>query len=146
MKPRFNLIHKFFKVPEMRTTKSGKLMATFGVPVSSSKESPTFWINCMAMGTLAERLEHIEKDDEFYIAGDISENAYTRRDGSEVLTIQVWLDTVRSCMARPEWDNPGQQQSGWQDDTAKPEPAVKDWDTGKPVSDFPPIEDDDIPF
>lgn len=88
--------------PELRYTPSGAMSLSFSVAVSKKRgdEELTNWYNVTAWGKLAEILEgqcgagRFVKGSQAAVIGDLTQRAYTTRDGREGTSLDVWADSV----------------------------------------------------
>jgi single-strand DNA-binding protein len=125
------LVGNLGKDPEVRSTGSGKKVATFSVATSSKSrgEEVTTWHNIVAWEKLAEICEqYLKKGSKVYIQGRTSHRSYDDRDGNKKFITEVIADQMQ--MLSPRSEGSGGQQSRPTQQAAEP----------------PFNPDDDIPF
>ena len=111
---RVHLIGNTGKDPEIRTTGSGKKVASFSLATSESykdhsgqKQTETQWHNIKAWGNLAEVAEkYIRKGQLLYIDGKVTYSSYDDKDGNKKYVTEIIASNI--------------QMLGKKDDAAKP--------------------------
>ena len=125
------LVGNLGKDPEVRSTGSGKKVATFSVATSSKSRGEEFttWHNVVAWEKLAEICEQfLKKGSKVYIQGRTNHRSYDDRDGNTKYITEVIADQMQMLSPRSE----GQGRPAEQRPAAAPQQP------------FNP--DDDIPF
>lgn len=126
------LIGNTGKDPEIRTTSTGKKVATFSLATSENRKNDsgekittTMWHNIVAWSPLAEVAEqYIKKGQQLFIQGRINYRDYTDRDGNTRHITEIIASTIQMIGAKK------------QDDVAiRPEPQATGKQTHK--SDLP---------
>lgn len=116
---------------EIKNTKNGKTLVTFSVAdsVYSNGKQDTQWINCVDFrsATAEKLMPYLKKGQQVFITGECSLNKYQANDGSERISLQCSVSSIKLCGSKKE-----------SNDSA---PAKK---TSAVATD--PFADDDIPF
>lgn len=125
------------KDAEIRFLPNGDPVCNFSVADSQGKDKPTIWWNCALFGKRAESLsQYLTKGQSVTIAGQVTERAYTDKDGQQRKSIDVRVNDIalqggkreQSSEAQPAQRQPARQAA------SKPAPSGFD------------DMDDDIPF
>lgn len=112
---------------ELRSTNSGKLVATFTVAVSDRKDE-TYFIDCVAWEKTADMLRaYWHKGDMIALTGRIQTRSWEAKDGTKRKAVEVVADRVFFCGAKKD---------------AKPADVYPT----EPAFDVFNISDDDLPF
>mgnify|MGYP002682084106 CR=1 FL=1 len=137
---RVHLIGNTGKDPEIRTTGSGKKVASFSLATSESykdhsgqKVTETQWHNIKAWGNLAEVAEkYVRKGQLLYIEGKVTYSSYDDKDGNKKYVTEIIASNFQMLGGKKT------------DDVAtRPEPQSEAPTTGQPnTSDG----SDDLPF
>lgn len=126
------LIGNTGKDPEIRTTSSGKKVATFSLATSETRKNDggdkittTMWHNVVAWSPLAEIAEsYIKKGQQLFVQGRINYREYTASDGTTKHVTEIVAQAIQMLGSKK------------QDDIAiRPEPQATDNQTRK--SDLP---------
>lgn len=126
---------------ELRNTPSGQNVTSFSLAVNRSFkdksgewQEATDWINCVAWGPLAERMEqYLQKGSKVCVQGRLATSAW-EQDGKKRYKMEVMANDV--IFLTPKQQSGGQQY--------EPTPAKLD-DVIEDIGDEP-INLDDIPF
>lgn len=110
--------------PELRTTTSGKDVASFTVAVNGYGDKVDYF-RVSAFGKLAENCaRYLDKGRKVSVSGSVSVSSYTSRDGTAKASLELLASSVE-FLSSP----------------AKEEPKADDPDTWRES-----IPDDDLPF
>lgn len=134
------------KDPEIRTTGTGKKVASFSFATSEhrrnaegEKVTDTTWHNIVAWEKQAELCEkHIKKGSSLIIEGRISNRSYDDKDGvkkyiSEIITTGIYFTGGKKEETKPE-----DKQGEWQG--KKEVPSMSD------INELPGANDENLPF
>jgi single-stranded DNA-binding protein len=83
---------------EQRTTKAGKQMLKFSIPVDSSSgqgQKHTAWYSILVLGDLVEQWRGLRKGDEIEVAGPLSTREWTTKEGTKRVELEVFADAIR---------------------------------------------------
>lgn len=123
------LIGRVTKNIELKTTTSGKSVASFTLAVNRDRKNAdgnydADFINCVAFGQQAETIgKYVCKGDRFGVDGKINTRTYDRQDGSKAYITEVIVN-------------------GFEFLEAKKDKSSVDID----AEDFEPYDDGDLPF
>lgn len=95
--------------PQIRTTKTGRAVASFSIAVNRAYTTPqgekkelTDWINVVAWGKLAEAVGNlVRKGDEVLVKGRIGTRKYTAKDGSDRYITEVTAEFIGKSIVPP---------------------------------------------
>jgi single-strand DNA-binding protein len=112
------LIGNLGKLPEIRTTESGKKMARFSIATndtyrnaSGKNESKTSWHNVIAWGKLAEIAEkYLTKGREVAVTGKLVHRNYTDKNGIKRYVTEVVLNELLMLGGGKSQNEPVEQQ------------------------------------
>lgn len=124
---RVHLIGNTGKDPEIRTTGSGKKVASFSLATSESykdhsgqKVTETQWHNIKAWGNLAEVAEkYIRKGQLLYVEGKVTYSSYDDKDGNKKYITEIIASNFQMLGKKPE-DQTGESQSEGREQNAGP--------------------------
>lgn len=114
--------------PQMRTTQSGDVMATFSIAVSEkwndkqgNRQEKTEWVNIQAFGKLAEIMgQYLTKGSQVFISGKLQSRKYTGQDGIERTATSILANQMQMLSsANGQNHQPQQHSQQWQ---APPQP------------------------
>lgn len=112
--------------PQMRTTQSGDVMATFSIAVSEkwndkqgNRQEKTEWVNIQAFGRLAEIMgQYLQKGSQVFISGKLQSRKYTGQDGIERTATSILANQMQMLGSRQDGQQPQQYaqqpQNGYQ--------------------------------
>lgn len=127
---------------ELRYASNGDPVANFPLAVETGTRlnSKTMWVDCTVWGTRAEKLApYLTKGKKVAVLGRVSQDNYTKRDGTPGFRIQVSCNEVEFLAVNRK--DEGQDQD--QDDQPPAQPAPKQQAKHqKTIAEF----EDDIPF
>lgn len=78
---------------ELKHTKSGTPICRFSIAVQSNKNN-TYFFDCTAINETAEKCERIDKGQEVFIVGRLTQREYKSRNGEKSLKTEV---SVEEC-------------------------------------------------
>ena len=122
------LIGRVTKDIELKTTTSGKSVATFTLAVNRDYKNAdgnydADFINCVAYEQRAETIsKYVRKGDKFGVIGKINTRTYDRQDGSKAYITEVIVESFEFLESK------------------------KDKSVDVEVDDFEPVDIDDLPF
>ncbi len=124
---RVHLIGNTGKDPEIRTTGSGKKVASFSLATSESykdhsgqKVTETQWHNIKAWGNLAEVAEkYIRKGQLLYVEGKVTYSSYDDKDGNKKYITEIIASNFQMLGKKPEGQT-GESQSEGREQNAGP--------------------------
>ena len=91
--------------PELRTTTSGKDVASFTVAVNGYGDKVDYF-RVSAFGKLAENCaRYLDKGRKVSVSGSVSVNSYTSRDGSAKASLELLASSVE-FLSSPSKDEP----------------------------------------
>jgi single-strand DNA-binding protein len=94
------------KAPELKTTASGKVMATFSVASTQKregKEPQTTWIDVTCFDEQADVVaQRLEKGERVVVSGRMQLEKFTRKDGTEGQALRMLADEVGISMRFPK--------------------------------------------
>lgn len=94
---------------EIRQTQSGKSVLNFNVAISEGKDKTT-WVTVVTWEKTAESVyQFCGKGSKVGVTGSLQENKYTKKDGTEVKTLEV--RAFRVDFLDSKGSNQGQQQN-----------------------------------
>ena len=123
------LIGRVTKDIELKTTQSGKSVATFTLAVNRDYKNAdgkydADFINCVAFGQQAETIsKYVRKGDRFSVVGKLATRNYEKQDGSKVYVTEVNVDGFEFLESKKD----------------KPSVDIE-------ADDFTPTDIDDLPF
>lgn len=121
--------------PEMKATRDGKTVCTFGVAVNRpGKDAGADYYECVAYDKAAEtHAKYLKKGSRVLCDGRMQSRQYESRNGGKMTTWGLRLDSVDYLTPREESGNRGYISTGQKVSTGS-------WD------DMTQTEDDDLPF
>lgn len=132
---RVTLIGRITKDIELKTTTTGKSVATFTLAVNrdyknANGEYDADFINCVAYGQQAETIsKYVHKGDRFGVDGKLNTRNYEKQDGSKVFVTEVIVNSFEFLESK------------------KDKPTETSGYSNADVDDFVPYDDDgDLPF
>lgn len=133
---RVTLLGNLGSDPTVRTTASGKTVASFSVATeeswkdgSGAWQKRTEWNKVVAWGPLAEEADKmLAKGRRVFVEGRLQSRKWTARDGQERETTEVVASAIIVCSGEPKPEKVG--DSGY-----KPDPGLS-----------PVTTEDDLPF
>lgn len=142
------LIGRLTKDPELRTTQSGKSVASFRLAVDRGTTNPqgereTDFIDCVVWDKQAETVQrYCQKGKLVLVDGRLQMRQYVAQDGTRRTVYEVQVDRVRFLP-----DGRGQGDQGGDFGSRPGQAGGGQWrDTGAGYKEFDPGEDDDVPF
>lgn len=124
---------------EQRFTQGGTAMLSFSLPISSGygDNVKTSWVRCTAFGKKAESrlVDFLKKGQQISVAGEISLNTYTNKEGIEKSSLELKVDDV--ALIGNKQDN--KQPSATHRENGNNDPFAGQPDMAQPV-------DEPIPF
>lgn len=105
------LVGRLTRDVELRSTKSGKPVASFTLAVDRQrKDDGADFINCVAWDKGAELIsQHVHKGDLFGIIGNIQTRSYENKDGQKVHVVEVVVRNFQFLQPRKQQEAPQQQ-------------------------------------
>ena len=123
------IIGNLVRDPELRTTPSGVAVCTFTIAVNGRKPEDTQFFRITTWRQMAENCQRfLAKGRKVAVAGAVSLNTYTAKDGTTKASLEVNADEV-------EFLTPRSEQGGY-----TPQQTV-DAQAG-----FVPVDDEPLPF
>jgi len=124
------MIGNLTKDPEVRTTQTGKKVASFSIAVNEGKDRVQYF-NCSAWERLADILEqYVKKGTKVAIVGGLQNRSWDKPDGSKGYATDITVRELDILTSRADQDrinqvntqNPGSQPAASQSasDTAAP--------------------------
>jgi single-strand DNA-binding protein len=109
LKNKVQLIGNLGGKPEVKTTESGKKLATFSVATSENyrnaqgeKVTETQWHRLVAWGKVAEIAEkYLDKGKEVAIEGKLINRSYTDKDGNKKYITEIQVNELLMLGAKP---------------------------------------------
>lgn len=92
------IIGRLARDPETRTTKAGKSICSFSVPVSEKRneQEHTEWFRVKVFGKSAELCQqYLSKGRLVYVEGKLKTDKFTGQDGQERSVTELLADTVQ---------------------------------------------------
>lgn len=92
-----NVTGKLGRDPELKTTKSGKVMARFSIASSQKKgdEYATTWVDVLCFDEMAEMVSaRLSKGDRCTAIGKLNLEQYEKRDGTPGCSLTMMADEV----------------------------------------------------
>lgn len=139
------------KNPEVRSTQSGKWVASFSVATAEKwkgrdgqTQEKTEWHNIVAWGKLAEIVgQYLVKGSQVYIEGRLQTRSWEDKDGNTRYMTEIVANTMQMLGRKGEGGQQNRQQSSW----PQPGPQGQEYqgNQGQPNSGHQPYEDD-LPF
>lgn len=123
---------------ELRHASNGDPVANFPLAVETgTRQTPkTMWIDCSVWGKRAEKLApYLTKGKKVAVLGRISQDNYTKRDGTPGFRIEVSCNEVEFLGGRQQEQDQGDQPAAA---PARPKQSAQQ----HPINDM----DDEIPF
>lgn len=89
---------------ELRTTQSGKSVASFSVAVKDSHSGETTWFNVATFGNTAEKYvgPYLKKGNIVHVVGTPKLNTYEGKDGQTKANIEIIARSVEICERRED--------------------------------------------
>lgn len=144
--------------PELRYTPQGTAVCDVSVAVSRSfkgadgqRNEETTWFRVTCWNKLAETVaNYVKKGKQILVTGEVSARAYTAKDGTPAVSLEVRADTVRFLGSRSEGDGGGSGSGGRSDyddeDFSPPNRGGGGNRGGNRGGGAPAESSDDIPF
>ena len=90
---------------ELRTTSTGKIVASFSVAVKGYKDETT-WFNVAVFGNTAEKYvgPYLKKGMAVMVVGEPKLNTYTAKDGQMKASIEIMARVVEICERKEQSD------------------------------------------
>lgn len=134
---RITLIGNLTRDPELRVTKSGKQVCTFGLAVNRHRKSEgqpdVDFFNVSAWGALGENCaRYLQKGRKCAVLGSVQIRQYDGRDGQKKMSVEVMADEVEFL--------PDGRQAG-QGESVSEEPAH-----GSEGDGFAEVDEEELPF
>ncbi len=92
------IIGRLARGPETRTTKAGKSICSFSIPVSEKRneQEHTEWFKVKVFGKAAEFCQqYLSKGRNVYVEGKLKTDKYTDQNGQERSVTELLADTVQ---------------------------------------------------
>lgn len=154
-----NFIGRLGDNPQMRTTQSGDVMATFSIAVSEkwidkqgNRQEKTEWINIQAFGKLAEIMgQYLQKGSQVLISGRLQSRKYTGQDGVERTAFSILANQMQmlggQTQQAPQRQQAPQQPQGQRYATyANGAPVFPPQPNGQAMQPTQAVSNDDIQF
>ena len=91
------------KAPELRTTQSGKQMASFSVASTAKKDGVTTWVDVTCFDEQADVVsQRLGKGDRVVVTGRMELESYQKRDGSQGQSLRMIADEVGHSLRWPK--------------------------------------------
>lgn len=91
------------KEPTLRTTQSGKTMATFSVASTEKKDGPTTWVEVVCFDEQADMVsQSLHKGDRVVVTGRAALETYEKKDGSQGFSLRLMADEVGKSLRWPK--------------------------------------------
>ena len=108
---RVMLIGNLTRDPELRTTTSGKTVATFTLAINrrnSSQESACDFVNCLCWEKLAEAVsKYLSKGKKAAVSGSLRSRTYEASDGTKRAVLEVLAEDIEFLTAKAAMDTTG---------------------------------------
>lgn len=95
--------------PEVRYTKSGKVVATFTVAASNTyidsnneTKEQTAFVNCVAWGKTGEAVGNLRKGNRCFVEGRLQTRSYENADGQKKYVTEVVANFVGTSLTNDE--------------------------------------------
>ncbi len=96
------------KDPVLRTTQSGKQVASFSVASTAKKDGPTTWVDVVCFDEQADVVsQRIKKGDRVVVTGRFGLETYEKRDGSQGTSLRLLADEVGHSLRWPKRETVG---------------------------------------
>lgn len=116
------------KAPEVRTTQSGTMMATFSIAVKrrykKDGETETDWFYCVSFGKQAEFVDkYLGKGSRINLVGRIENESYTNKEGQKVTATKIMVEEIEFAESKGDKpaDKPNVDKDGFMDVADIPE-------------------------
>ena len=153
------LVGRLTKDAEIRTTQTGKKIASFSIAVDDGKDSSgqrlTSYFNCTAWDSLADLVEQfIKKGHRLAITGKLQNRSWDKPDGTkgyatdisvrelEMLTSKAEADSIATSSSEGGYTAPSNNNSA----SSKPQASKSSADTELPEIDVDSINSVQMPF
>lgn len=94
------------KAPELKTTASGKAMASFSIASTQKregKEPVTTWVDVVCFDEQADVVsQSVNKGDRLVVSGRVQLEKFTRKDGTEGQSLRMIADEVSVSLRFPK--------------------------------------------
>jgi single-strand DNA-binding protein len=105
--------------PELRYTANGRQVLKFSVAVNTrvkpsadeEYEDHTEWFSVQTMGNTESLSQRLVTGTRVFVQGDLQLRTYTRRDGSEGKSLDVWAKTIEVVSRATSQSGDGEQSS-----------------------------------
>lgn len=139
------LIGNLGKDPELRYTPSGQAVATFTLATTErwndrngQRQDRTEWHNVVAWGKLGELVnQYLKKGRSAYIEGRITTRSWDDKDGNKRYKTEIVASQIQFL---------GSTNQASMESEGSTEHGMPDFDARPPVSEHPPMSEDDLPF
>ena len=132
------------KDPEIRSTSSGKSVASFSVATDSGwgENKDTFWANIVAFGQQAEFAQKwLKKGSLVRVTGELRQRKWTDKSGSERATVEITAKDIAFGESKGKTGESRQTQAAPRQQAA---PQVRQ--AAQAVADSAFIQDEDVDF
>lgn len=90
------------RVPEMKTTRSGKAMAGFSVASAEKKDGPTTWVEVVCFDEQADMVcQGLQKGDRVVVTGRMALETFQKKDGSQGFSLRLMANEVGRSLRWP---------------------------------------------
>ena len=103
------LLGNLARDPEVRYTKSGKVVATFTIAASNTyidsnneTKEQTAFVNCVAWGKLGESIGNLRKGNRAFVEGRLQTRSYETADGQKRYVTEVVANFVGTSLTNDE--------------------------------------------
>jgi single-strand DNA-binding protein len=140
--------------PELRYTPQGTAVCDVNVAVNRSykgadgqRNEETTWFRVTCWNQLAETVaNYVKKGKQILVVGEVSARAYTAKDGTNAVSLEVRANTVRFLGTRGDGDGGGSGRSDYDDEDFSPPNRGGGNRGGNRGGGAPAESSDDIPF
>jgi len=145
------LVGRLTKDAEIRTTQTGKKVASFSIAVDDGKDSSgqrlTSYFNCTAWDSLADLIEQfVKKGHRLAVTGKLQNRSWDKPDGTKGYATDISVRELEMLTTKAEADTIANSSSN--DSTTAPSsntsPASKPAATKAPETELPEIDVDSI--
>jgi single-strand DNA-binding protein len=146
------LVGRLTKDAEIRTTQTGKKVASFSIAVDDGKDSSgqrlTSYFNCTAWDSLADLIEQfVKKGHRLAVTGKLQNRSWDKPDGTKGYATDISVRELEMLTTKAEADTIANSSSS-NDSTNAPSsntsPASKPAATKAPETELPEIDVDSI--
>lgn len=146
------LVGRLTKDAEIRTTQTGKKVASFSIAVDDGKDSSgqrlTSYFNCTAWDSLADLIEQfVKKGHRLAVTGKLQNRSWDKPDGTKGYATDISVRELEMLTTKAEADTIANSSSSNDSTTApssKTSPASKPAATKAPETELPEIDVDSI--